>query len=238
MRAIRRREFLQVAVGASLATTVRKGSSADAKRVVIAGGGFAGAACARALRRIAPAVDVTLIDPDARYVTCPMSNAVIAGWRTLDSITVGREGLLRAGVRYVCDRVVDIDVEKRRVTVGNNDTIPYDRLVVAPGIRFLWDSPEGYDEAAAQRLPHAWIAGAQTALLAAQIRAMPMGGVVAISVPAGLMRCPPGPFERAGVIAAYLKQHNPGAKISFTIQTTIFPNRMYSPRRGTSFIPA
>jgi sulfide dehydrogenase [flavocytochrome c] flavoprotein subunit len=227
MRATQRRRFLQAAALASLWPALRaRGATATSARakVVVAGGGFAGAACALALRRAEPSIEVTLVDPDASYVTGPMSNAVLVGWRTLQSITVSRAALARAGVRVVRDRVDAIDAVARKVR-GGAVTLDYDRLVVAPGIRFLWNTPEGYDAAAAQRMPHAWIAGAQTELLAVQLRAMDDGGVVAISVPGGLMRCPPGPFERATLIAAWLQRHKPRSKVLIFDANNHFPRQ-------------
>src|SRR5450432_1739050 len=221
----RRREFLQaMALGAC--ATRRAWSMSPAKpRVIIAGGGFGGASCALHLRRLNPAIEVLLIDPDERYVTCPMSNEVVVGLRTLRSITIARDGLRRAGVSVVRDRVVAVDAEHRRVRLQNSAPVAYDRLVVAPGIRFLWGTPEGYDEAAVQIMPHAWQAGAQTGLLAAQLGAMSDGGVVAISVPAGLMRCPPGPYERASLIADWLKRHKPRSKVLIFDANNHFPRQ-------------
>ena len=144
------------------------------------------------------------MDPEERYVTCPMSNSVIAGLRAMGSITVTRAGLARAGVQVIRDSVVAIDSARRQARLRGGAALAYDRLVLAAGIRFLWGRPQGYSASAAVRMPHAWQAGAQTRLLAAQLAAMRPGGVVAISVPAGPMRCPPGPFERASLMAAYL----------------------------------
>jgi NADPH-dependent 2,4-dienoyl-CoA reductase/sulfur reductase-like enzyme len=214
---VKRRTFLRLAAGVCGAGIARRGFSTAARagraRVLIAGGGFAGAACAMQLRRLNPSIEVTLADPADRYATGPMSNSVLAGLRSLASITVSRRGLERAGVRYVRDRVASIDAERRRARLAGGARLAYDRLVMAPGIRFLWGQPQGYDEAAARLLPHAWIAGVQTGILAAQLRRMRSGGVVAVSVPAGLMRCPPGPFERASLIAAFLKLNNPRSKV-------------------------
>ena len=224
-RLTQRRRFLQAALLAGLARAAPLRSAATRARVVVAGGGFAGASCALALRRQDPSVDVTLVDPDPRYVTGPMSNAVIAGWRSIESITVSRLGLTHAGVHIQRDRVAAVDADKRRVRLAGGDTLAYDRLVVAPGIRLLWGSPEGYDEAAAQRMPHAWLPGAQTELLAAQLRAIDDGGVVAISVPSGLMRCPPGPFERASIIAAWLKRNRPRSKVLIFDANNHFPKQ-------------
>lgn len=221
----RRRALLGAAMLAPLAVHSRAVRSRTKSRVIVAGGGFAGAACALELRRSDPSIDVTLIDPDDRYVTCPMSNAALVGWRSLESISVGRDGLRRKGVRYIRDRVASVDGGTRRVKLGSGATLAYDRLVVAPGIRLLWNTPLGYDEKAARRLPHAWIAGEQTALLAAQLKSMRDGGIVAISVPEGLMRCPPGPFERASVIAAYLKRYKPKSKVLIFDANNHFPKQ-------------
>ena len=200
-------------------------AAASRARVVVAGGGFAGAACALALRRIDPAIDVTLVDAADPYVTGPMSNAVIAGWRSIDSFSVSRAGLARAGIRLVHARASAIDAGQRRLRLELGDALPYDRLVVAPGIRLLWNTPEGYDEAASERMPHAWLPGAQTQRLAAQLRAIDDGGVVAISVPFGLMRCPPGPFERASLIAEWLKRNRRRSKVLIFDSNNHFPKQ-------------
>src|SRR5262249_42738215 len=163
----------------------------------------AGASCALALTRLDARLDVTLVDPDASCVTGPMSNAVIAGWRDLASITQSRAPLAVAGVRLLRARAAAIDADAPRLRLD---------AAVAPGIRLLWDTPEGRDESAAQRMPPAWLPGAQTELLARQLQALDDGGVVAISVPFGLMRCPPGPYERASVIAAWLRERRPRSK--------------------------
>jgi len=226
---MRRRTFLRLSAACAAIATLRGVRAAPRVRlkakVVIVGGGFAGAACALSLRRLNPALEVTLVDPDDRYVSCPMSNSVLVGWRDLRSITVSRRGLERAGVSFVRDRVVAIDTRLRRARLGGGGALAYDRLVMAPGIRFLWGRPQGYDEAAARMMPHAWQAGPQTEILGAQLRAMPNGGVVAISVPAGPMRCPPGPFERASLIAGYLKQNKPRSKVLIFDSNNHFPRQ-------------
>jgi sulfide dehydrogenase [flavocytochrome c] flavoprotein chain len=227
---VRRRTFLQLSgafAGAGILPRICAGGprvELNAK-VVIAGGGFAGASCALWLRHLNASVDVTLVDPDERYVTCPMSNGVLVGLRDLKSISVSRRGLERAGVRYVRDKLVSIDPRLRHARLAGGSALAYDRMVVAPGIRFLWGRPQGYDMAAATRMPHAWQAGAQTEILAAQLRAMKNGGVVAISVPAGPMRCPPGPFERASLIAGYLKQRKPRSKVLIFDANNRFPKQ-------------
>jgi sulfide dehydrogenase [flavocytochrome c] flavoprotein subunit len=208
--------------GLSLATSPRAQPKA---RVVIVGAGFAGSACALHLRRLDPSIEVTLIDPVEHYATCPMSNEVLAGLRDLASITVARDGVRRAGVKLVRERVDGIDASGRSVRLASGRALPYDRLVVAPGIRFLWNKIEGYDEAATRVMPHAWQAGAQTQRLAAQLRAMDNGGVVAISVPSGLMRCPPAPYERASLIAQYLSQHKRRSKLLIFDSNNHFPKQ-------------
>jgi sulfide dehydrogenase [flavocytochrome c] flavoprotein chain len=227
---MRRRTFLRGAAGvaAGIASTWRRqglANSAAAPRVVIVGGGFAGGCCALELRRLNPAMDITLIDGVSRYVSCPMSNEVLVGLRSMQSLAITREGLERSGVRFVHARASGIDVRARRVRLQSGGALAYDRLVVAPGIRFLYGRPEGYDETAPLYLPHAWQAGAQTELLAAQLRAMPDGGTVAISVPSGLMRCPPGPYERASLIGGWLKRHRPRSKVLIFDANNHFPRQ-------------
>src|SRR5450631_2019448 len=147
---VRRRTFLQLSgafAGAGILPRICAGGprvELNAK-VVIAGGGFAGASCALWLRHLNASVDVTLVDPDERYVTCPMSNGVLVGLRDLKSISVSRRGLERAGVRYVRDKLVSIDPRLRHARLAGGSALAYDRMVVAPGIRFLWGRPQGYD---------------------------------------------------------------------------------------------
>jgi sulfide dehydrogenase [flavocytochrome c] flavoprotein subunit len=228
MGEVTRRAFLTSAAAVALTHRVRGGAREarpGAARVVVVGGGFAGAACALELRTLAPALEVVLVDPDNSYITCPMSNSVIAGLRPMSSITVSRAGLLRRGVRVVRDSVAAIDPERKRARLRSGAALAYDRLVLAAGIRFLWGQPEGYTEASVERLPHAWQAGAQTHLLATQLAALRSGGIVVISVPAGPMRCPPGPFERASLMAAYLSRRNRRAKILIFDANNHFPRQ-------------
>ena len=227
---MRRRVFLQWSAGTVGAGFLRGVHAAQPRtaakaKVVIVGGGFAGSSCALALRRLSPGIGVTLIDPVDRYVTCPMSNSVLVGLRNLKSITVSRDGLAGAGVNYVRDRVAAVDTRRCRAKLAGGGVLAYDRLVMALGIRFLWDQPRGYDLAAAQLMPHAWQAGAQTEILAAQLRAMPDGGVFAISVPPGPMRCPPGPFERASLVADYLQRNKPRSKVLIFDSNNRFPRQ-------------
>ncbi len=230
MAVIARRRCLQLSALAAACGVAGLGPAADSRaraggRVVIVGGGFAGSACALHLRQLDASIDVSLIDPDEHYVTCPTSNLVLVGLRTMASITVSRAGVRRAGVKVIRERVAGIDATARSVRLAGGLALPFDRLVVAPGIRFLWNKLEGYDEAATQAMPHAWRAGAQTQLLAMQLRAMSDGGVVAISVPSGLMRCPPAPYERASLIAQYLSLHKPRSKLLIFDANNHFPRQ-------------
>jgi len=221
---VKRRAFIRFAAlgAAALAMPTVRAASA---RIVIIGGGFGGSACALLLKHADPSLDVTLVDADARYVTCPMSNEAIVGARTIDSLTLTREGVRRAGVRFVRARASALDADARSIRLDDGTRLAYDRCIVAPGIRFLWGTPEGYDAAAAQAMPHAWEAGAQTTRLADRLRAMQDGGVFAISVPAGLMRCPPGPYERASLVAEYLARHKPRSKVLIFDANNRFPRQ-------------
>jgi sulfide dehydrogenase [flavocytochrome c] flavoprotein subunit len=176
-------------------------------RVLVVGGGYAGAAAARYTKAYAPDVEVTLIEKAASYVSCPFSNEVLSGERDLASLTFGYAGLGRRGVSVVIDEVVDLDPVAKTVKTRGGQRLSADYLVVAPGIAFRWDAIPGYDEAASEVVPHAYQAGPQTLLLKRQIEAMPDGGVVVMVAPPSPYRCPPGPYERAAQIAHYLTHH-------------------------------
>ncbi|MET3999717.1 NAD(P)/FAD-dependent oxidoreductase [Marinobacterium sp. MBR-109] len=182
-------------------------------RVVIIGGGFGGATAARLLRQQAPQLDVTLVERANRFYTCPFSNLVLAGLLPLQAIAQDYATLIRAGVRHQRQQALDIDPIRKQVILADGTRIEYDRLIVSPGIDLRWDAIEGYDAAAAEQVPHAWKAGPQTLLLRRQLEAMPDGGSVIISVPANPYRCPPGPYERASLIAHYLSRHKPRSKV-------------------------
>lgn len=182
-------------------------------RVVVVGGGFAGASFARALKREDRAISVALVEPSEHYTACPMSNAVIAGLRDIGAQHFGYGGLEDDGIVHVPQRVVRVDAAQRRAVLADDVMLDYDRLVVAPGIDMRFDAIPGYDAAAAEVMPHAWKAGEQTLLLRRQLEAMEDGGLVVISAPANPFRCPPGPYERASLIAYYLKTHKPRSKL-------------------------
>jgi sulfide dehydrogenase [flavocytochrome c] flavoprotein chain len=180
-------------------------------RVVVVGGGFAGASCARALRQLDRDLAVTLIEPETAYLACPFSNAVLAGLRDIEAQTFGYDQFGDIGL--IRKRAVAVDAGRRRVRLDDGTDIDYVRLVLAPGVDLRFDALPGYDEAAAEIMPHAWKAGSQTLLLRDQLAAMPDGGVVILSAPANPFRCPPGPYERASLIAHYLKTSKPRSKL-------------------------
>jgi len=214
---IARRHLLAAGAGGALlglAGCASPTGSAPIARVVVVGGGYGGATAARYLRRWEPRIDVTLVERQASFISCPISNLVLSGHRRMEDITLGYQGLEAHGVRRVQDEVVAIDVDKRQVRLARGDALPYDRLILAPGIDFRFDEVPGLAaaERAGQAL-HAWKAGAQTVALRRQLEALPDGGVFAISIPKAPYRCPPGPYERASVIAQYFKQAKPRSKL-------------------------
>jgi sulfide dehydrogenase [flavocytochrome c] flavoprotein chain len=213
-RRITRRNVVRAiaATAASLAAPHIANAQSTA-RIVVVGGGFGGASCARALKRIEPRLEVTLIEPNARFFACPFSNEVIAGLRDPDVQQFSYERIAAAGVIVVAQPAAAIDPRRRTVTLGDGGTIGYERLVLSPGIDLRFDALPGYDEAASAKMPHAWKAGEQTMLLRRQLQAMEDGGVVALAVPANPSRCPPAPYERASLIAHYLKTQKPRSKV-------------------------
>ena len=182
-------------------------------RVVVIGGGFGGATAARYLKKASPQLTVTLVEPNRRFVTCPYSNLVIGGWRKLDSISFGYDKLAKAGITVVHDTAAAIEHDRKRVRLAGGRMLPYDRLIVSPGIDVRWGAITGYDEKAASAMPHAWKAGEQTLLLRRQLEAMPDGGLFVMAAPGNPFRCPPGPYERVSMVASYLKQSKPRSKI-------------------------
>lgn len=213
---MRRRGFLHAcAAGAATLALPRPAAGAGARpHVVVVGGGFGGATAAKYLRMwSAGQVDVTLVERASAFVSCPISNLVIAGLQRMEDITLSYDRLQsRWGVRLVTDEVAAIDPGRRTVSTARHGAIAWDRLVVAPGIEMLparIGGLAGHEE----RIPHAWKAGTQTAILRRQLAAMPDGGVFAISIPRAPFRCPPGPYERACVVAHYLRTHKPRSKM-------------------------
>ncbi|MCH1598654.1 MAG: NAD(P)/FAD-dependent oxidoreductase [Pseudomonadales bacterium] len=212
MKGLRRRHVL-AAMAASALLPGRTLAAEPNSRLVVVGGGFAGATLARSVKRLSPEITVVLIEARERYVSCPMSNLVIAGRRSLAAQTFDYRGLEAAGVEVVRGIAVDVDATKQCVRLQGGVTIDYDRLVLAPGVMLNFDQLSGMSEQGAEKMPHAWQAGAQTTLLRRQIEAMPDDGLVVISVSAAPYRCPPGPYERASLITSYLKQNKPKAQI-------------------------
>jgi NADPH-dependent 2,4-dienoyl-CoA reductase/sulfur reductase-like enzyme len=184
-----------------------------AARVVLIGGGFGGAGCARALRQADPKLQVTLIEPKTFYFACPFSNEAIAGLREFEAQQFRYDRIAAEGVTVVAQTAVKVDAHARTVGLADGTSLGYDRLVLSPGISLRFDALPGYDEAAATKMPHAWIAGEQTLLLRRQLEAMDDGGTVVIAVPAAPLRCPPAPYERASLIAHYLKTKKPRSKV-------------------------
>lgn len=207
-RRVKRRTV--VAAGLTMPFVARGSGTA---RVVIVGGGFGGAAAARALRSLMPGAEVTLVEANETFTACPFSNLVVVGARSIESQQFGYGRLVASGVRVIHAEATHVDPVARRVSLSNGSALAYDRLILSPGIDIVWGTPEGYDEATSTRMPHAWKAGTQTSLLRRQLDAMPDGGTVAMSVPAAPYRCPPAPYERASLIAWYLKSTKPRSTI-------------------------
>ncbi len=212
---ITRRDFIKAAgattaVGLAGVPHIALGAS---KKVVVVGGGTGGATCAKYIRLADPSIDVTLIEADKHYYTCYLSNEVLSGSRSIDSIRFGFSGLAKHGVKVVHDTVTAIDAGAKKVKTAGGQSFAYDRCVVAPGVDFKWETLEGYDAAAAEKVPHAWKAGPQTALLRKQLEAMDDGGTVVIAPPPNPFRCPPGPYERASQIAMYFTEQKPKSKV-------------------------
>jgi sulfide dehydrogenase [flavocytochrome c] flavoprotein subunit len=182
------------------------------KKVVVVGGGTGGATAAKYIKMADPAIDVTVIEPNKEYYTCYLSNEVLGGDRTLDSIKHGYDGLKAHGVNVVHEKATGIDGEKKVVKTESGE-YPFDRCIVSPGVSMLYDKIEGYSKEAAEKMPHAWKAGEQTKILRGQLEAMEDGGVVVIVAPPNPFRCPPGPYERASQIAHYLKDAKPKSKV-------------------------
>jgi NADPH-dependent 2,4-dienoyl-CoA reductase/sulfur reductase-like enzyme len=197
----------------------------SAARVVVIGGGFGGASCARALRRIDAKLQVTLIEPNRIFVACPFSNEVIAGLRDIEAQQFSYDKIIAEGVTVIAQAAAKIDTQARVIGLADGTTVGYERLVLAPGIDLSFDALPGYDEATASKMPHAWKAGEQTVLLRRLLEAMDDGGLVALALPAGPSRCPPAPYERASLIAHYLKTKKPRCRILILDAKDAFPQQ-------------
>ncbi|NPA72127.1 MAG: FAD-dependent oxidoreductase [Gammaproteobacteria bacterium] len=189
-------------------------ASASSKRVVIVGGGIGGATAAQYLKKMDSSIDVTIVEANKDYYTCFMSNEVLSGERTLESIHFTYEKLVAKGIKVVFDQVTGIDAKAQTVSTAGGKSLGYDRCIVSPGVDFKYDKVEGYSaEVSNTSIPHAWKAGPQTAMLRKQLEEMKDGGTVVICPPGNPFRCPPGPYERVSQIASYLKEHKPNSKI-------------------------
>jgi len=224
MEKFTRRDFLRLtgagaatgALGFPLTLHAEATANKDAKRahVVIIGGGFGGATCAKYLKLQEPDLNVTLIEPDKQFITCPFSNYVIAGFRSMRNITQRYDVLEKKhDIQVVHDLALQVEAAKRKVKLKSGKTLSYDRLVVSPGVDLTWGAIKYYDPVTANYMPHAWKAGPQTLLLRKKLEAMRNGGRFIIVAPPNPYRCPPGPYERASVVAHYFQRYKPKSKI-------------------------
>ena len=212
-----RREFVQW-LGASAALTGIAGcattGSGSAGRVVVVGAGYGGATAAKYIRKWSPDIDVTLVEREAQFISCPLSNLVLGGSKTIADVTVSYDGLSKQGVKLVRSNAVAVDPEKRMVRLANGETLGYDRLILSPGIDFTLNEVPGLQaQGALEAIPHAWKAGPQTVLLRKQLESMKDGGVYALCIPKAPYRCPPGPYERACQVAYYFRKAKPKSKV-------------------------
>jgi NADPH-dependent 2,4-dienoyl-CoA reductase/sulfur reductase-like enzyme len=216
-KTLTRRRFGKLAGATGLAAaalSTRPVFGAGKAKVVVIGGGAGGATVARYVAKDAKDIDVTLVEANRNYTTCFFSNLYLGGFRSFESITHSYDTLAsQYGVTVVHDRATAIDPAKKIVQLNGGDTLSYDRLVVAPGIEMKFDTIEGYSQKASQIMPHAWQAGPQTRILKSQLLEMEDGGTVVIAPPPNPFRCPPGPYERASMVAHYLKNNKPRSKI-------------------------
>ena len=213
MSKITRRRFLQVSgMGVAALSANRVPVFGQARRrVLVIGGGWGGATAAKYVRLADPSIEVTVLEPNKEFISCPFSNLVLAGVESLKSLTLNYNGLRKHGVKIRHEAAAAIEPDKKRVRVGR-DSLEYDRLIVSPGIDFQWELIDGLAQAK-DKVLHAWKAGPQTVQLAQQLQSMADGGVVVMTVPPVAYRCPPGPYERASMIAWFLKTKKPKSKL-------------------------
>lgn len=215
--AIDRRDFLKIAASTALVSLPMLSKAAiQAKgRILVIGGGYAGATAAKYLRDWSNGgLDVIVVEPSSQFVSCPLSNLVLGGNKNINDLTFGYD-LLKSnhGIQWVTDEVVSIDTASRVVKMKQSE-LAYDRLVIAPGIDFMYEQLPMLQTPQAQEIvPHAWKAGKQTVNLRKQLESMKDGGVFVMSIPKAPYRCPPGPYERVCQVAFYLKNHKPNSKI-------------------------
>jgi len=209
---MKRREFLKLAGAVSVAGCATPAPSKA--RVVVVGGGFGGATAAKYIRKWDPSIEVVLVERESAFVSCPISNLVLGGYSSLADISRNYDALRRHGVQVVRDEVTAIDAPKKTVRLARGGELAYERLIVSPGIDFNFGELQGYEAAMqAGSVLHAWKAGPQTAALRTQLEQMRDGGVYVLSIPMAPYRCPPGPYERASIVAAYFKQAKPRSKV-------------------------
>jgi len=209
---MRRRDFLKLAGAISLAGCATPTPSRA--RVVVIGGGFGGATAAKYTRLWDPSIDVVLVERDTSFTSCPISNLVLAGYSSMQEISHGYDALRRHGVVVVHDEAVALDAAKKTVRLARGGDLAYERLIISPGIDFNFDEIQGYADAMQSgAVLHAWKAGPQTVALRRQLEQMRDGGVYVLSIPLAPYRCPPGPYERASMVAAYFKQAKPRSKV-------------------------
>ena len=216
MKKINRRNFAKIIGSAGLASSLGMPSLVfgASKKVVVVGGGFGGATAAKYLRKLDPSIDVTLVEPNPTYYTCPFSNTVLGGIKDMSEIAHGYGAMKnKHGVRVIHAKAKNVNSNYKTVTLDNGRKLDFDRAIVSPGVDLRFDSMEGYSQTATDKMPHSWKAGPQTALLRRQLENMRNGGTVLICPPGNPFRCPPGPYERTSLIAHYLKTHKPKSKI-------------------------
>ncbi|MDF1719958.1 MAG: FCSD flavin-binding domain-containing protein [Minwuia sp.] len=213
--ALSRRAVGRLGATAIAAATIGPVRAAPSRTVdvVVVGGGFGGATAARYLKQFAPGLSVVVVEQNKVFHTCPFSNLVLGGLRRMSDIAHGYAGLAARGVEVVHQRVLSLDPERRTVRLADDSVIGFRKAILSPGVDMRWNALSGYDEAAAQAMPHAWKAGPQTALLRQQLQAMADGDTVIIAPPDNPFRCPPGPYERASLIAHWLQQNRPRSKV-------------------------